>query len=274
MRIQSYTSHPMLKTTQSVSFAGNKIDIPVAASEDELRHSLGLYTHMTSGGTQIAKPTGCKKDVKSLPENCEKNPMPQKFLLIMFTYLVPIDFAVLEGGFDCLFKRGKYVNKGDPTVRPLELFMCSVVKRLLVDMESFWSLSPGLLQLRSFRQAKTSAWWMNFRFYRCIMINPASQGANYGMSSDDLNPGVPNFHKWELRRGFAIHGISSWLSVRCNIHLWRSEIVETTFVRHGHQDILWLLFWKCVLNVWESSNTKNSCKPVQNLKLGKGQRTM
>ncbi|CAK9089748.1 GTP-binding protein SAR1B [Durusdinium trenchii] len=28
---------------------GNKIDIPVAASEDELRHSLGLYTHMTSG---------------------------------------------------------------------------------------------------------------------------------------------------------------------------------------------------------------------------------
>ena len=30
-------------------FAGNKIDIPVAASEDELRHSLGLYTHMTSG---------------------------------------------------------------------------------------------------------------------------------------------------------------------------------------------------------------------------------
>ncbi|CAE7213737.1 SAR2, partial [Symbiodinium sp. CCMP2456] len=27
---------------------GNKIDIPVAASEDELRHALGLYTHMTS----------------------------------------------------------------------------------------------------------------------------------------------------------------------------------------------------------------------------------
>lgn len=47
-----YTYNPMLKTTQRVSFAGNKIDIPVAASEDELRHSLGLYTHMTSGGTQ------------------------------------------------------------------------------------------------------------------------------------------------------------------------------------------------------------------------------
>eukprot|EP00913_Durusdinium_trenchii_P031449 g29444.t1 len=52
---------------------GNKIDIPVAASEDELRHSLGLYTHMTSG---------------------------------------------------------KYVNKGEQAVRPLELFMCSVVKRM------------------------------------------------------------------------------------------------------------------------------------------------
>mmetsp|Transcript_91532 Transcript_91532/g.112083 ORF Transcript_91532/g.112083 Transcript_91532/m.112083 type:complete len:196 (-) Transcript_91532:77-664(-) len=52
---------------------GNKIDIPVAASEDELRHSLGLYTHMTSG---------------------------------------------------------KHVLKGEPSVRPLELFMCSVVKRM------------------------------------------------------------------------------------------------------------------------------------------------
>merc|ERR1712174_96637 len=28
---------------------GNKIDIPVAASEDELRHSLQLYNHMTYG---------------------------------------------------------------------------------------------------------------------------------------------------------------------------------------------------------------------------------
>merc|ERR1712110_596561 len=28
---------------------GNKIDIPVAASEDELRRSIGLYSHMTSG---------------------------------------------------------------------------------------------------------------------------------------------------------------------------------------------------------------------------------
>merc|ERR1712150_41526 len=28
---------------------GNKIDIPVAASEDELRHHLGLYQHMTAG---------------------------------------------------------------------------------------------------------------------------------------------------------------------------------------------------------------------------------
>merc|ERR1712014_218980 len=28
---------------------GNKIDIPVAASEDELRHSLQLFNHMTYG---------------------------------------------------------------------------------------------------------------------------------------------------------------------------------------------------------------------------------
>merc|ERR1712224_411348 len=37
--------------TQHVPIAvlGNKIDIPVAASEDELRNGLGLYQHMTSG---------------------------------------------------------------------------------------------------------------------------------------------------------------------------------------------------------------------------------
>merc|ERR1712167_503323 len=51
---------------------GNKIDIPVAASEDELRQGLGLFQHMTVG-----------RDVQK-----------------------------------------------DMTARPVELFMCSVVKRM------------------------------------------------------------------------------------------------------------------------------------------------
>merc|ERR1712176_54450 len=56
-----------------IAVLGNKIDIPVAASEDELRNGLGLYAHMLSG-----------KDVK----------------------------------------------KGETTSRPVELFMCSIVKRM------------------------------------------------------------------------------------------------------------------------------------------------
>jgi len=39
---------PMLERVP-LAVLGNKIDIPTAASEEELRHSLGLYTHMTSG---------------------------------------------------------------------------------------------------------------------------------------------------------------------------------------------------------------------------------
>merc|ERR1712172_118166 len=52
---------------------GNKIDIPVAASEDELRNGLGLYAHMLSG---------------------------------------------------------KDVQKGKADARPVELFMCSIVKKM------------------------------------------------------------------------------------------------------------------------------------------------
>jgi len=63
------------QSLQNVPFVvlGNKIDIPVAASEDELRNALGLFSHMTYG-----------RDAK----------------------------------------------KGQPGVRPIELFMCSVVKRM------------------------------------------------------------------------------------------------------------------------------------------------
>merc|ERR1719401_1708818 len=56
---------------------GNKIDIPTAASEDELRNVLGLYSHMTFG-----------REIK------------------------------------------KGANKGDLSVRPVEVFMVSVVKRM------------------------------------------------------------------------------------------------------------------------------------------------
>ena len=63
------------QSLQAVPFVvlGNKIDIPTAASEDELRRDLGLYSHVTYG-----------KDTK----------------------------------------------KGASGVRPVELFMCSVVKRM------------------------------------------------------------------------------------------------------------------------------------------------
>merc|ERR1712185_644152 len=63
---------PALANTPIV-ILGNKIDIPTAASEDELRNYLGLYQHMTYG-----------RDAK----------------------------------------------KGQPGVRPIELFMVSVVKRM------------------------------------------------------------------------------------------------------------------------------------------------
>ncbi|EAK90620.1 SAR1-like small GTpase, partial [Cryptosporidium parvum Iowa II] len=60
---------------QNVPFVilGNKIDIPMAASEDELRHSLGLFEHLTYG-------------------------------------------------------RGE--KRGDNGIRPVEVFMCSVVRRM------------------------------------------------------------------------------------------------------------------------------------------------
>merc|ERR1712079_327032 len=41
------------QSLQQVPFVilGNKIDVPVAASEDELRQTLGLFSHMTYGKT-------------------------------------------------------------------------------------------------------------------------------------------------------------------------------------------------------------------------------
>merc|ERR1712083_255850 len=39
---------------------GNKIDIPVAASEEELRQGLGLYQHMTSGKDIVKKGTSSR----------------------------------------------------------------------------------------------------------------------------------------------------------------------------------------------------------------------
>merc|ERR1712146_757032 len=40
-----------------IAVLGNKIDIPVAASEDELRQSLRLHQHMTSGKDMVMKGT-------------------------------------------------------------------------------------------------------------------------------------------------------------------------------------------------------------------------
>eukprot|EP00812_Abedinium_dasypus_P002074 NODE_1252_length_1192_cov_337.811785.p1 GENE.NODE_1252_length_1192_cov_337.811785~~NODE_1252_length_1192_cov_337.811785.p1 ORF type:complete len:229 (-),score=70.53 NODE_1252_length_1192_cov_337.811785:489-1076(-) len=56
-----------------VAILGNKIDVPTAASEDELRYGLGLHRHMTAGGATM---------------------------------------------------------KGGDNIRPIELFMVSVVKRM------------------------------------------------------------------------------------------------------------------------------------------------
>merc|ERR1711941_239913 len=39
---------------------GNKIDIPTAASEDELRNALGLYSHMTYGRETKKNATGVR----------------------------------------------------------------------------------------------------------------------------------------------------------------------------------------------------------------------
>mmetsp|Transcript_25019 Transcript_25019/g.51213 ORF Transcript_25019/g.51213 Transcript_25019/m.51213 type:complete len:199 (+) Transcript_25019:67-663(+) len=70
------TEHSLLRVP--VAVLGNKIDIPVAASEEELRSALGLWHHLTAG-----------KDMKRIPG-------------------VP----------------------GDYEVRPVELFMVSILKRM------------------------------------------------------------------------------------------------------------------------------------------------
>eukprot|EP00928_Gymnodinium_smaydae_P022693 TRINITY_DN1897_c0_g1_i3.p1 TRINITY_DN1897_c0_g1~~TRINITY_DN1897_c0_g1_i3.p1 ORF type:complete len:194 (-),score=68.74 TRINITY_DN1897_c0_g1_i3:122-703(-) len=50
------------QSLSSVPFVvlGNKIDIPVAASEDELRNVLGLYSHMTYGRDAKKNDTGVR----------------------------------------------------------------------------------------------------------------------------------------------------------------------------------------------------------------------
>merc|ERR1719291_1125102 len=72
VKIGRLLEDPSLMQTP-IAVLGNKIDIPVAASEHDLRHQLGLYAHVTCGTS---------------------------------------------------------LKKGDAAARPVELFMCSVVKRV------------------------------------------------------------------------------------------------------------------------------------------------
>eukprot|EP00435_Cladocopium_sp_Y103_P015135 s636_g3.t1 len=84
---------------------GNKIDIPTAASEDELRNALGLFSHMTYG-----------RDAK----------------------------------------------KGDSSVRPVELFMVSVVKHFWEWQHGLRRSLPVALELLEVRCEGLASEWQKF----------------------------------------------------------------------------------------------------------------
>ncbi|PHJ23703.1 small gtp-binding protein sar1 [Cystoisospora suis] len=83
---------------------GNKIDKPQAASEEELRQQLGLYSHVTFGKDEPF--FGAEYD------NCVNWSI--NILLSLSVYMICRDSQ----------------RKPVPGVRPVEIFMCTVIKRM------------------------------------------------------------------------------------------------------------------------------------------------
>ncbi|CAM8928519.1 unnamed protein product [Rhodiola kirilowii] len=122
---------------------GNKIDIPYAASEDELRYHLGLTNFTTGKGKVDAvvylvdaydkeRFAESKKELDALLSDESLATVP--FLIL--GNKIDIPYAASEdelryhlGLTNFTTGKGK-VNLADSNVRPLEVFMCSIVRKM------------------------------------------------------------------------------------------------------------------------------------------------